>query len=125
MKIEVSNGEVVDRWAILVIKSAKLKSSAIDDALRIITEDVEFIFMMREVSDELVDKLVNVNKALWLIEDRIREKEAKQEFDDEFIELARSVYKTNDVRSQIKRQINEETKSVLIEEKKYIEYETK
>ena len=125
MKIEVSNGEVVDRWAILVIKSAKLKSSAIDDALRIITEDVEFIFMMREVSDELVDKLVNVNKALWLIEDRIREKEAKQEFDDEFIELARSVYKTNDVRSQIKREINEKTKSVLIEEKKYIEYETK
>ena len=125
MKIEVSNGEVVDRWAILVIKSAKLKSSAVDNALRIITEDVEFIFMMREVSDELVDKLVNVNKALWLIEDRIREKEAKQEFDDEFIELARSVYKTNDVRSQIKREINEKTKSVLIEEKKYIEYETK
>jgi len=59
---------------------------------------------------------------LWIIEDAIREKEKKKEFDEEFIELARSVYFTNDKRSEIKKKINLETKSQFIEEKSYEEY---
>ena len=64
-------------------------------------------------------ELKQVNEALWSIEDRIREKEAQAEFDQEFIELARSVYRTNDQRAHIKRDINLSLGSRLIEEKQY------
>ena len=64
-------------------------------------------------------ELKEVNEALWSIEDRIREKEAQAEFDQEFIELARSVYRTNDQRARIKRDINLSLGSRLIEEKQY------
>jgi hypothetical protein len=64
-------------------------------------------------------ELKQVNEALWDIEDRIRIKEHLQEFDDEFIELARSVYVTNDRRADIKREINKATGSLLVEEKSY------
>ena len=66
--------------------------------------------------------LKKVNHSLWNIEDNIREKEKFKEFDDEFIELARSVYKTNDKRAEIKKKINLLTKSDIIEEKSYKKY---
>ena len=64
-------------------------------------------------------QLKKVNEKLWKIEDKIREKEKLQEFDDEFIELARSVYITNDERSKIKKKINELTNSSFREVKVY------
>ena len=66
--------------------------------------------------------LKKINQQLWDIEDKIREKEKHKSFDDEFIQLARSVYITNDERSHIKRRINETFRSDLIEEKSYADY---
>jgi hypothetical protein len=67
----------------------------------------------------MIDELKQINELLWDIEDRIRIKEQKQEFDSEFIELARSVYKTNDRRSKMKMNINILFKSVIKEIKSY------
>jgi len=75
------------------------------------------------LSSELYKDLLAFNFTLWNIEDAIRMKEALQEFDDEFINLARSVYIVNDARAQIKRKINEETNSLLVEEKSYTNYD--
>ena len=71
------------------------------------------------VSLRTIVEATNVNEALWVIEDRIREKEAEARFDQDFIELARSVYTTNDRRAAIKREINLALGSQLIEEKQY------
>ena len=66
--------------------------------------------------------LKTINSSLWDVEDKIRMKESLTEFDDDFIELARSVYKINDQRSLIKRNINMKYNSVIVEEKSYKEY---
>ena len=70
----------------------------------------------------ILNKLRHVNKTLWDIEDNIREKEKKKEFDKEFIELARSVYITNDLRCEVKNEINILLKSSLFEIKSYANY---
>ena len=78
-----------------------------------------------DVSSELIsiiNELRSVNERLWDIEDRIRDKERAKSFDDEFVELARSVYKTNDRRADLKRQINELLGSQIREEKSYQGY---
>jgi hypothetical protein len=72
--------------------------------------------------DELQARLREVNERLWDVEDRLREKEREKAFDPEFIELARSVYRTNDLRARIKRDINELFASGVVEEKLYKEY---
>ena len=69
------------------------------------------------------NELVDVNEQLWIIEDKLRQKEREKIFDDEFISLARSVYFTNDKRSEIKKAINKKTNSYIIEEKSYEKYE--
>jgi hypothetical protein len=71
------------------------------------------------LTDELIQNLYNINKKLWAIEDDIRDCESRKDFSEKFIELARSVYKTNDVRAIIKKQINEKYNSEFIEEKSY------
>lgn len=125
MKIEVSNGEIVDKLSILKIKLKNIKDEdklkniqkehdILNDALPIIKKDcspIEF--------EILFNQLIDINKKLWDIEDRIREKESLSEFDDEFIQIARSVYKFNDFRSKVKKEINVLTKSELVEEKSY------
>ena len=70
----------------------------------------------------LYDQLFMTNEKLWLLEDRIREKEKRNVFDYDFIEIARSIYYTNDVRTSIKKEINELTQSLLVEVKSYSEY---
>jgi hypothetical protein len=74
--------------------------------------------------DALKQKLVTINETLWDIEDRIRAKEAAKSFDPQFIELARSVYRNNDERSRVKRDINALMNSGLVEEKQYTPYAT-
>ena len=71
---------------------------------------------------QLEGELSQINQQLWDIEDKIRDKERANSFDDEFIQLARSVYITNDERSRIKRKINDLLGSELVEEKSYAEY---
>lgn len=71
---------------------------------------------------ELAEQLAEINRALWDIEDRIRDKEASQTFDDEFIELARSVYRNNDRRAALKKEISLRCGSAIVEEKSYKDY---
>ena len=124
--VPISWGELVDKITILEIKSELLSSaSARQNAknelarLAAIWEPVE-----RENRNAagLKVALKHTNKTLWQIEDQIHEKEAQKCFDDEFISLARAVYRTNDERARIKRQVNTLLKSEIIEEKQYSAY---
>ena len=75
-----------------------------------------------EIDIDLINNLKELNKHIWEIEDNIRIKESNQEFDKEFIQLARSVYKENDKRASIKKEINQKYNSDLVEEKSYNNY---
>jgi hypothetical protein len=124
MKIEVSNGDLIDRASILSIKLQKIKSK--EKLLNVQKEFYILFESMRSIGisegSQEFQNLKKINLTLWEIEDRIRMKELRQEFDDEFIRLARKIYFENDKRSEIKRQINITTGSTLIEEKEYVEY---
>ena len=122
MKVEVSNGEVVDKITILKIKLDKIKDydkrENIKKEYRILLPCMESFKVRREF-----ENLYAINLLLWEVEDDIREKEKIEEFDEEFISLARKVYRLNDERARIKKTINEKTGSELIEEKSYKEWE--
>ena len=124
--VPVSWGELIDKITILEIKSRKLKAEAalanVRKELASLTEIVARDVQRRGEAAELKDRLTKVNEELWTIEDRIREKEAAQAFDAEFVALARSVYQRNDERSRIKREINLRLSSNLVEEKSYSAY---
>ena len=125
MNIEVSHGEIVDKLTILQIKKEN-----ITDPSKLDNINKEFDYLLSVVekdlsiptdSPEYLD-LLSINKELWVIEDDIRDKERVKEFDDEFIRLARAVYFTNDVRAQIKKEINLKYSSGFVEEKSYSDY---
>jgi len=124
MKIEVSIGEIVDKLTILDIKLEKMSD---EHKLKNIHKEYELLknelgkMNITPGSEEFI-KLREVNFRLWEIEDKIRIKEAGQQFDDEFIQLARSVYFENDNRAEIKKQINVKFGSELFEEKEYVCY---
>lgn len=124
MKIDISLGELVDKVSILTIKLEKIKNpdklKNIKKEYNLLYESMKKIGMTKDSED--FKNLVNVNLKLWDIEDKIRIKEANKNFDDEFIQLARSVYFENDKRSEIKKQINLTFGSDLIEEKEYVQY---
>jgi hypothetical protein len=124
--VEISPGELLDKISILEIKLARIT----DDAK---LENVRYeLTLLRKIWDKSVDtadapndlesELKAVNERLWEIEDAIRVCEADQNFGPKFVELARSVYTTNDRRAEIKRQINTRLGSSIIEEKSYTEY---
>ena len=119
MKVEVSNGELVDKYTILLIKSNKIldliKQKNIQSELKEIAPLIESL----NLSKTIIDELLETNNMLWEIEEVIRIKEKKQEFDVEFIELARNVYKTNTIRFNQKTKINILTESKIIEEKSH------
>lgn len=123
MLIEVSNGEIVDKLTIL-----KIKKDNITDNEKLINISKEYDYLYQIVFNDLkiaeddYNELMIVNKKLWDVEDKIRDKERNQEFDSQFIELSRSVYITNDKRSEIKKSINLKTKSTFVEEKSYEQY---
>lgn len=130
MKIEVSNGEIFDKYAIAFIKSLNIKDP---DKLKNIyaekcilekaCEEIEQLyFHNKNEIQKLRNELYIVNMQLWEIEDAIRKKEKMKEFDAEFIRLARSVYIKNDERSLVKRKLNECTNSTIKEEKSYETY---
>lgn len=124
MKIDISTGELVDKVTILAIKLEK-----ISDPSKVKNIRKEYKLLLKPMTDcgietdsEVFLALKDVNLKLWEIEDRIRIKEAEKAFDSEFIELARSVYFTNDERAAIKKRINLATGSELVEEKQYVDY---
>ncbi len=122
MKIDVSNGEVVDRWTILTIKLERIEG---EPALTNIKREHELLsehVRQIELTDVQIDALLTVNIALWDVENRLRTMEANQMFDQDFVEAARSVYLLNDDRARLKREINATTNSLLVEEKSYTLY---
>lgn len=124
MKIEISHGELIDKLSILEIKLLKIddnnKLENIKRELDILNPYYIILFeQYGEVIKELYLKLSRVNHRLWEIEDEIRILERNRTFNSDFILLARLVYKVNDLRARIKREINDLTDSLLIEEKSY------
>ena len=127
MKVEISNGELLDKLSILELKLLKVK-----DEVKItnIKKEFETLNPLRKVLFEQNDselhnlylELSRVNSILWDIEDAIRDYEREKRFNKEFVKLARSVYITNDKRSKIKKEINTLTGSNLTEEKSYEQY---
>ena len=125
MLVNVSVGELIDKFTILLIKQKKITN---DEKLLKVKTEIEYLQPnIQEVKDnydidELFEQLVLINSKLWDIEDNIRIKEKNKVFDDGFIQLARSVYFTNDERAHIKNLINEKTKSAIFEVKSYEKY---
>jgi predicted nucleic acid-binding Zn-ribbon protein len=123
MKIEVSNGEIIDKLTILQIKLERIKDkSKLKNLKKEFDELVKTTSSIMDTSDPLYKALYEVNCELWDIEDHIRDLERKKDFNEDFIKTARSVYFRNDKRAQLKRKINIRTSSGLIEEKSYEEY---
>lgn len=123
MKIEVSNGEIIDKLTIIQIKLERIKDEA--KLVNLKNEYDELIKASSSIistEDPLYKSLYEVNCELWDIEDHIRELERRKDFGSDFIETARAVYFKNDRRSEIKREINVRTFSGLIEEKSYGKY---
>lgn len=125
MKVEVSNGELLDKLSILEIKSEKITDSGklknVNKERKVLLKEMKKIPSFSEI-ENLHKELRQINEKLWDIEDELRNLEKQKRFDNTFIELARSVYYTNDQRSVIKKNINRITKSSLIEEKSYEKY---
>ena len=123
MKIEVSNGEIIDKLTILQIKLERIKDRPKRENIKKEYDDLKkFTDSILSSDDPLFTSLYNVNCELWDIEDHIRDLERKKDFGKDFIETARSVYFRNDRRAELKREINIKTSSGLIEEKSYEKY---
>ena len=126
VRVEISIGEFFDRLTILEIKHSRIKDAAklenIDrelNGLNCLLEELPF--SREDVTDE-VDELKAINEKLWVIEDELRDKESRKDFDDAFIQLARAVYQNNDRRFEVKKAINQKLRSDFIEEKSYKPY---
>jgi hypothetical protein len=126
IQIEVSPGELIDRLTILEIKLDKIhdaqKRRNVETEHALVRAAYEARVPPSETLGSLVDELWEVNLRLWTIEDDIRSCETRQEFGPAFVSLARSVYLTNDRRSELKREINALLGSKLREEKSYAPY---
>jgi len=121
--IPVSIGELVDKITILEIKLEQLQGKALQNVERELDLLQEVLAATGLVIEpELGRELAAINRALWQIEDDIRELERLGSFGAEFIDLARSVYRSNDRRAQLKRQINLRHGSLIVEEKGYAPY---
>jgi hypothetical protein len=123
MRIEVSNGEIIDKLTIIQIKLERIKDQ---DKLKNLRKEYDELVKASSsiigTSDPLYKALYQVNCELWDIEDHIRDLERRKDFGADFISTARSVYVINDRRSDLKREINLKTSSGLIEEKSYEKY---
>ena len=124
--IPVSWGELIDKITILEIKKLRIKDPLaiknVSYELSLLISFIPDVIASNPIIQELRSNLMRTNETLWEIEDQIREKEFKKEFDEMFISLARSVYKNNDIRADIKRKINNNLMSSLKEEKSYTPY---
>ena len=126
IQIEIAPGELIDRLTILDIKIQRIADEQKRENVRF---EREVLVRARDAAipqsvqlEDLTQQLRAVNEALWEIEDQIRDCERRQDFGPRFVELARSVYRKNDRRADLKRQINQVLGSKLIEEKSYAAY---
>ena len=128
MKVEVSNGELLDKLTILELKLTNIAD--VQKLSNIQKEHDELSPLAGQLFDSygeelknLYKKLTEINSELWTIEDDIRECERNKDFGSDFVSLARAVYFTNDKRSDVKKAINLLTDSGFVEEKSYEDYE--
>lgn len=126
LNVQTAPGEFLDRLTILEIKSERIADPA---KLANVRRELDLMRATWAASPlaaggipAAVAELKQVNEALWEVEDRLRALEAERRFDSEFVELARSVYRTNDRRAALKRGLNVSLGSELVEEKSYTEY---
>ena len=121
----ISLGELVDKISILTIKQKNITDETKLDHVK---KELDFLqktlmnYVQQEEINNYLENLININSKLWNIEDDIRECERKKLFDQTFIDLARSVYFTNDERAKVKNDINKNFGSELVEVKSYEEY---
>jgi protein subunit release factor A len=125
MKVEISDGELLDKISILQIKLERISDES--KLKNIHTEYTELTNIGASLLEDeqvytLYEKVKTVNKALWDLEDSIRMKEKDKSFGEEFIRLAREIYQTNDRRAEVKKEINLLTGSLFVEEKSYEQY---
>ena len=129
----VSPGELLDKLTILDIKLARITNpgqlanverehQALSERWQAFVTAAEAPAFDRDQLQQLQQKLGAINQALWDVEDDLRQCERQQSFDHRFIELARSVYRHNDQRAEVKKQINQLLGSALVEEKSYAQY---
>ena len=126
VEITVPYGELFDKISILEIKQSKVVNADqrvnIENELNVLNRVRANIVPDNFKIDDLIEGLTDVNKRLWNIEDQLRDCERLQDFSETFIELARSVYRLNDRRAELKRELNSRLESELVEEKIYNEY---
>jgi hypothetical protein len=125
MKVEISNGELLDKFSILEIKMGNItkpsKLANVENEYRELTSDCTNLLRDSKISS-LYAELKSINQKLWVIEDDIRDCERSKDFGPQFVSLAREVYFTNDDRARIKKEINLASGSSLVEEKSYQDY---
>lgn len=125
LKIPVSIGELIDKLSILQVKKIKIQNP---QSLKFVSEEFDLLkdlsqsFLENENIETLYNQLIEVNSNLWDVEDKLRVYESEKRFDEEFIELARKVYYTNDERFRLKNEINLITSSQIREVKDYKKY---
>jgi hypothetical protein len=123
--IPVSVGELIDKLSILQVKKLKITNP---ERLKYVSEEFELLYNQSEIYfnvneiKSLYESLTEVNSALWDVEDKLRVFESEKKFDNEFIELSRKVYYTNDERFRLKNEINLITSSKIREVKDYKPY---
>ena len=124
MKIEtpISLGELYDKFSILEIKTERISDEEKLKNIRNERDNLKVVVEKYPIAEELYDELKELNEKLWIIEDDIRECERQKDFGKKFIILARNVYITNDKRSEVKKKINIEYGSDIVEEKSYEKY---
>ena len=121
----ISLGELADKISILIIKQKNITDETKLDHVK---KELDFLqktlmnYVQQKEINTYLENLININSKLWNIEDDIRECERKKLFDQTFIDLARSVYFTNDERAKVKNDINKTFGSELVEVKSYEEY---
>ena len=126
VEIAVSYGELFDKISILEIKKSRVVNADqrinIENELNVLNRIRATIIPSNFKIDDLIGGLTDVNERLWDVEDKLRDCERRQDFSAAFIELARSVYRLNDRRAELKRELNSRLGSELVEEKIYSEY---
>ena len=124
--VEIAAGELIDKITILQIKSERIQDVAklqnVRQELNVLTHARDDLLPPSDSLTAATAELKRINEGLWEIEDEIRDCERRQDFGARFVELARSVYMTNDQRAAVKRQINDLSGSRLVEEKSYAAY---
>ena len=125
--VPISPGELLDKITILQIKTER-----IEDATKVANVKIELSALTEVWSNSVTEdetitaihaELKSINESLWVIEDDVRDEERNKNFGERFIELARSVYVTNDLRANAKKKLNLHLGSEIVEEKSYQDYE--